>query len=422
VSFSPPILASDRSLAEFTTGTAFGPATDAVVRLGAGPGKHLTVALHRSLAFRSSNTSATSFGGLNASRLQAATVTVALLSWSSGGGSWGIDALAGASPLAPWLARNVTQSGGTVMSAFNVTFAEDQAIAWIDVMSLAVTFNQSDAIAALVALDPPYPYVSYCSNWTTSAVQVWSNMTSNASNTSVEFLNVSSLQFNTTELNCSSAQNLTLMNELAAAHTVLYTRLAARAAAILSSQVSATVAAAASTDTLQVGSPARLSVGPAIAFLTLRITETTGDAALPAVPTRAVSSSAGSGVQDACGTELAAGRSADGCPAQWARPRGAGPPELSVYLESDAADADPSVFAAAMTGARNGPTLLTPQSGSGTLLAAGASGGAILSPVRLIEKPASAAARTFAIAQVRFWLQGRMHERKKHPGGEDYAS
>jgi hypothetical protein len=95
VSFSRP---SGNAESYETTGlfeASFGAATDAVVRLSGYPNSSLSVALYRSHAPRSKNASlllSAQSGNESSSVMQEAVISVSLVSWSGGGGSWGTTA------------------------------------------------------------------------------------------------------------------------------------------------------------------------------------------------------------------------------------------------------------------------------------------------------------------------------------------
>jgi hypothetical protein len=202
-------------------------------------------------------------------------------------------------------------------------------------------------------------------NATTSANASLKNITSSV------MPNASGINASAIGANCSSKViNVTNSTERAAYIDALATRAAS---------LSFWRASDSRSDTL---GPPSLSVAPTIAFLTLRITATSGDAALPAFPSYSIYSPGPGGVYGSWSEQVPGG------PAEWAAQE-AGPPELSVYVEAPAADPDSTAFISSMAG-----PIVPPANPIRT------DGGAALSPTRLLGSQAGAG-RAFAVAQVR---------------------
>lgn len=292
--------------------------SDAVVRLAARPGASLVVGLFRSLANRSAGDSELVPGSNSSSNAKAGAAVISLVSWS---GAWGTDVDA---------AISVGTSGGignesmeSVRSGFpvdevaacpspslfpsppqfrfNVTFAEDQLVAWIDLLALQEAANLTSIAAAITLANPD---------------SLQRNIPTPMCNSTALF-NQSNSTINATQMDsCNASYGVQFPGS--ASTTRNYTSQAARVASLLPWRNGGS-------DTL---GPPLLTMSPTVSFLALRITATTGDVAL-------------SGVSSSSATVDPAG------PAEWAA---ALSPELNIYLEADAAEADPLFTSATAAG------------------------------------------------------------------------
>lgn len=202
---------------------------------------------------------------------------------------------------------------------FNVSFAEDELVAWIDVVALAEAANLTTLAAALTLANPAAFGATGCNAMALAGLNASAANSSSALNTT----NSSGEALNST-LPCTSNGS---------AASAYFAAQAARASALFPWL-------GGGSDTL---GPPLLSASPAIVYLALRVTATFGDVAVPGISAYDAFTAGADGVNGTWAALDPAG------PASWAA---VFPPELNVYVEAVGTDAEVAAAAGLVLPAR----------------------------------------------------------------------